>query len=196
MKGFKDKYMEENKILQDCDWKYSSEKMKVYHDTRWCNPVHDDKELFAMLILEGAQAGLSWSTIIDREENYRKAFEGFDPEKIAGYDEAKVSELLMNEGIIRNKLKIRSAIKNASAFLKIEDEFGSFDNYIWGFTGGKVIDNHIKKTEDIPAESKLSRKVSMDLKKRGFTFAGPVIIYSYLEGIGIINDHIETCIFR
>ena len=149
-----------------CGWELSSEKMKAYHDHRWCKPEHDDQELFAMLILEGAQAGLSWSTIINREENYREAFDGFDPKIVASYDAAKMEELMQNAGIIRNRRKIEAAVLNAQAFLKIQKE------------------------------SELSERVSKDLKKRGFRFVGPTIIYSYLQGIGIYNDHLENCDFR
>ena len=179
-----------------CGWELSSEKMKAYHDHRWCKPEHNDQELFAMLILEGAQAGLSWSTIIDREENYRKAFDGFDPRIVAAYDDQKIEELLQDKGIIRNRRKIEAAVSNAGAFLKIREEFGSFDRYIWSFTNGEVIDHHLQSLEDMPAASELSEQVSRDLKKRGFRFVGPTIIYSYLQGIGIYNDHLEGCDFR
>lgn len=182
--------------MNRCGWELSSEKMTAYHDLRWCKPEHRDQELFAMLILEGAQAGLSWATIINREENYRKAFDDFDPKKVAAYDEAKVEELMHNEGIIRNRRKIEAAVSNAKAFLKIQEEFGSFDAYIWGFTDGKFIDHHLKTLEEIPTTSELSEKVSKDLKKRGFRFVGPTIIYSYLQGIGVYNDHLESCDFR
>jgi len=179
-----------------CGWELSSEKMKAYHDYRWCKPEHNDQELFAMLILEGAQAGLSWSSIINREENYRKAFAGFDPQIVAAYDDQKIEELLQDKGIIRNRRKIEAAVLNARAFLKIQEEFGSFDRYIWSFTNGEVIDHHLKSIEDMPATSELSEQVSKDLKNRGFRFVGPTIIYSYLQGIGIYNDHLEGCDFR
>lgn len=179
-----------------CGWELSSDKMMAYHDKRWCKPEHDDRELFAMLILEGAQAGLSWATIINREDHYREAFDGFDPKVVAAYDETKIEELMQNKGIIRNRLKIRAAVSNAKAFLKVQEEFGSFDAYIWSFTNGQTIDHHLKRAEDMPATSDLSEKVSKDLKKRGFKFVGATIIYSYLQGIGIYNDHIESCDFR
>ena len=179
-----------------CGWEFSSDKMKAYHDNRWCKPEHDDRELFAMLILEGAQAGLSWSTIINREDNYRRAFDGFDPGVVASYDDQKIEELMHDEGIIRNRLKIMSVITNAQKFLDIQQEFGSFDNYIWSYTDGQVIDHHLQKLEDMPATSELSEKISKDLKKRGFKFVGPTIIYSYLQGIGIINDHLDSCCYR
>ena len=182
-----------------CEWgnmSKISKKMLNYHDKRWCKEVHNDQELFAMLILEGAQAGLSWNTIIEKEENFREAFDQFDPKIVSEYDKDKIEELMNNEGIIRNRRKIEAAINNAKAFLKIQKEFGSFDKYIWGFTDGKVIDHHLKTFKDMPTKSKLSEKISKDLKKRKFKFVGPVIIYSYLQGIGIINDHLETCDFR
>lgn len=179
-----------------CGWELSYDKMIAYHDHRWCKPEHDDQELFAMLILEGAQAGLSWATIINREDNYRKAFDGFDPKIVASYDNEKIEALMQDEGIIRNRRKILAAVSNAKAFLKIQEEFGSFDKYIWGFTEGKVIDHHLKTVEETPATSEISEKISKSLKKRGFSFVGPKIIYSYLRGIGIYNDHIESCDFR
>ena len=182
-----------------CEWgdlSKLSEKMLKYHDERWCKEVHNDQELFAMLILEGSQAGLSWNTIIEKEENFREAFDQFDPKLVSEYGKDKIEELMNNEGIIRNRRKIEAAINNAKSFLKIQKEFGSFDKYIWGFTEGKVIDHHLKNFKDMPAKSKLSEKISKDLKKRKFKFVGPIIIYSYLQGIGIINDHLDYCEFR
>ncbi len=173
-----------------------SEKFLLYHDTRWCKPEHNDRELYAMLVLEGMQAGVSWNLILNKEDNFRKAFDGFDPEIVAAYDELKVEELMQNKGIIRNRNKIRAAITNAQAFLKVQEEFGSFDCYIWGFTGGKVIDHHLMDDKDMPAKNELSEQVSKDLKKRGFKFVGPTIVYSYLQGIGVINDHWEYCDYR
>ena len=196
--------MKKNKKLKKdkkkrCEWgdlSKLSEKMLKYHDERWCKEVHNDQELFAMLILEGSQAGLSWNTIIEKEQNYREAFDQFDPKLVSEYGKDKIEELMNNEGIIRNRRKIEATINNAKAFLKIQKEFGSFDKYIWGFTDGKVIDHHLKDFKDMPAKSKLSEKISKDLKKRKFKFVGPVIIYSYLQGIGIINDHLENCDYR
>lgn len=167
-----------------------------YHDTRWCKPEHRDKEQYAMLVLEGMQAGVSWNLILDKEENFRKAFDGFDPEIVASYGETKVEELMQDKGIIRNRNKIKAAITNAQAFLKVQKEFGSFDKYIWGFTDGNVIDHHLLDAKDMPAKDELSERISRDLKKRGFKFAGPTIIYSYLQGIGMINDHMEYCEYR
>ena len=173
-----------------------SEKYIAYHDLRWCKPEHRDRELFAMLVLEGMQAGVSWSLILNKEENFRRAFDGFDPEVVAAYDDAKTEALMQDAGIIRNRRKVEAAITNARAFLKVQEEFGSFDRYIWGFTDGQVIDHHLLDVKDMPAKDALSERVSADLKKRGFKFAGPTIIYSYLQGIGIINDHWEYCDYR
>lgn len=173
-----------------------SEKVLAYHDMRWCKPEHNDRELFAMLVLEGMQAGVSWNLILAKEENFRKAFDGFDPQIVAAYDDARVEELMQDEGIIRNRRKLQSAITNARAFLKVQKEFGSFDKYIWSFTNGKVVDHHLLDVKNMPAKDALSERVSADLKKRGFTFVGPTIIYSYLQGIGIINDHWEYCDYR
>lgn len=173
-----------------------TEKLLIYHDTRWGKPLHDDNELFAMLILEGMQAGVSWNLILEKEDNFRKDFDNFIPEIVAEYDDAKIDELMKDPGIIRNKNKIKSAVTNAKAFLKIQQEFGSFDSYIWGFTDGKVIDHHLKDQSEMPAKDELSEEVSKDLKKRGLKYVGPVIIYSYLQGIGVINDHCEYCDYR
>ena len=185
-----------------CGWvsgegqRHISEESLRYHDTRWCKPEHRDQELFAMLVLEGMQAGVSWDIILRKECNFRKAFDGFDPQTVADYDEVKIGELLQDAGIIRNRRKIEAAVTNARAFLKVQEEFGSFDRYIWGFTDGKIIDHHLSDMRDMPAKDELSERISGDLKKRGFKFVGPVIIYSYLQGIGVINDHWEYCDFR
>lgn len=176
--------------------RHVSEKAILYHDTRWCKPEHEDKELYAMLVLEGMQAGVSWDLILNKEDNFRKAFDGFEPEIVAAYDEAKIEELMQNAGIIRNRNKIKAAITNAQAFLRVQGEFGSFDKYIWGFTDGKVIDHHLQDCRDMPAQNDLSEKISKDLKKRGFKFVGATIIYSYLQSIGVINDHWEYCEYR
>ena len=173
-----------------------SETYLRYHDTRWCKPEHRDQELFAMLILEGMQAGVSWNLILNKEENFRKAFDAFDPAIVAAYDEAKVEALMQDEGIIRNRNKIKAAITNARAFLQVQAEFGSFDRYIWGFTEGKVIDHRLQDVKDMLANDALSERVSKDLKRRGFKFVGPVIVYSYLQGIGVINDHWVGCEYR
>ena len=168
----------------------------AYHDTRWCKPEHRDQELFAMLVLEGMQAGVSWNLILNKEDNFRRAFDGFDPAIVAAYGDDKLEELMQDAGIIRNRQKLRSAIHNAHAFLKVQKEFGSFDAYIWSFTDGKVIDHHLLDGADMPAKDELSERVSKDLKKRGFKFVGPTTVYSYLQGIGVINDHWEYCDYR
>ena len=164
-----------------------------YHDEEWGVPVHDDRKHFEFLILEGAQAGLSWSTILNRREGYRKAFADFDPEMVAQYDEKKYEELLQDVNIIRNKLKIKSAINNAQRFLEVQQEFGSFNTYIWGFTDGNPVINSWTKMSDIPARTELSDRISQDLKKRGFNFVGSTIIYAHLQATGIVNDHEVSC---
>ncbi len=176
-----------------CDWGFRTQEDIDYHDHRWCRVVHDDQEQFAMLCLEGMQAGLSWSIILKREKEIRRAFDQFDLNRILAYDEAKIAELKQNPNIIRHELKIRAVIKNAAAFRAVQEEFGSFDRYIWSFTDGQVIMHHPHHMEELPAENELSQRISRDLKKRGFSFVGPVIIYSYLQAIGIINDHLEGC---
>ena len=170
-----------------CKWVSDDEVYIQYHDQEWGIPTHDDRELFEMLVLESFQAGLSWITILKKRKNFKKAFDDFDVEKVACYDDFKVEELLSNEGIIRHKGKITSAINNAKVFIEIQKEFGSFDEYIWGFTSGEII-----KAEYL-TESDLSKRISKDLKKRGMRFVGPTIIYSYLESIGIIDNHEENC---
>ncbi|MBF0707275.1 DNA-3-methyladenine glycosylase I [Alkalihalobacillus hwajinpoensis] len=179
--------------MNRCAWVNEEEIYKEYHDHEWGVPVYDDQKLFEMLILEGAQAGLSWITILKRRENYRAAFDQFIVEKVATYDEDKIQELLHNEGIIRNKLKVRGTVKNAKAFMEIQEEFGSFSSYIWCFTQDTPIINDWKSIEEVPAETELSKKISKDMKKRGFTFVGPVIIYSFLQAVGLVNDHTTDC---
>ncbi len=164
-----------------------------YHDKEWGIPVHDDKVLFEFLILEGAQAGLSWSTVLKKRENYRKAFDNWDFYKIAKYREKKEKELLQNEGIIRNRLKIKSTINNAKVFIRIISEFGSFDKYIWGFVNGKPIINMFKSMSEIPASTEVSDKISKDLKKRGMNFVGSTIIYAFMQAVGMVNDHEISC---
>ena len=173
-----------------------SEKVLLYHDTRWGKPEHRDAELYAMLVLEGMQAGVSWNLILEKEENFRRAFEGFDPARVARYGEEKIAQLMQEKGIIRNRKKIQSAIANARAFCRVQEEFGSFDAFIWSFTGGATVDHHLADISDMPARDALSERVSAELKRRGFTFVGPVIVYSYLQGIGVINDHWEHCDYR
>ena len=164
-----------------------------YHDTEWGVPNHDDRHLFEMLVLEGAQAGLSWSTVLNKRENYRKAFDHFDAEKIARYNAKKVRALLKDAGIIRNRLKVGSAIKNAKAFLKVRDEFGTFDAYIWQFIGGKPKQNRWRTFKEIPARTVESDAMSKDLKKRGFNFVGSTICYAFMQAVGMVNDHPMTC---
>ena len=182
--------MDDGKIR--CDWP-NTELYIRYHDEEWGTPIHDDQKLFEFLILEGAQAGLSWITILKKRENYRKAFDHFNAEKIARYGEKEVNRLLEDPGIIRNKLKIHGAIQNAQAFLKVQDEYGSFDRYLWDFMNGKTIHNQWKTIEEIPAKTNLSDKISKDMKKRGFKFFGSTICYSHMQATGMINDHIVCC---
>lgn len=167
--------------------------MIEYHDSEWGVPVHDDRLLFEFLILEGAQAGLTWLTILQRRENYRKAFGNFDPKKVARYNAAKVKSLLKNEDIIRNRLKIEATVANARAFLAVQEEFGSFDKYIWSFVGGKPLVNARKSMKDLPAMTPEAERMSKDLKKRGFRFVGPTICYAFMQAVGMVNDHTIDC---
>ena len=176
-----------------CPWTGTDSLYIFYHDKQWGVPVFDDAKLFEFLILEGAQAGLSWITILKKRDNYRKCFNGFNPEKVARYDAAKIQSLLNNEGIIRNRLKINAAVTNAKAFLAVQKEFGSFSAYIWQFVDGKPIMNQWKTTGEIPPKTPLSEKMSRDLKKRGFTFVGPTICYAFMQAVGMVNDHIVDC---
>jgi DNA-3-methyladenine glycosylase I len=164
-----------------------------YHDNEWGVPVHDDRLLFEFLILEGAQAGLSWSTILKKRLNYRKAFDQFNAARVAKYGEAKKAELLVNEGIVRNRLKIDSTIDNAKAFLEVQREFGSFDAYIWTFVGGKPLQNRRRQMQDVPASSPESDAMSKDLKRRGFRFVGTTICYAFMQAVGMVNDHLVSC---
>lgn len=176
-----------------CGWCGSDKLYQDYHDTEWGVPVYDDEKMFEFLILEGFQAGLSWITILKRREGFREAFDDFDYNKIAKYEEKKIQALMQDDRIIKNQLKIRSSVTNALAFMEVQKEFGSFCDYLWSFTNGKVIDNKPKELKNIPAQNELSDKISKDLKKRGFKFVGSTIIYAYLQAIGIVNDHIENC---
>jgi len=180
-------------MIKRCKWADFNDAMRKYHDEEWGTPVHDDQILFEFLVLEGAQAGLSWNTILNKRENFRKAFDDFDYEKIAKYNFEKIEKLLNNPGIIRNKLKINSVISNAIAFLEIQEEFGTFDKYIWDFVDHIPLDNKFKTLEDLPAKTKTSELISKDLKKRGFKFVGPTIIYSFMQAVGIVNDHTSDC---
>ncbi len=179
--------------MERCPWPVNDELYIKYHDEEWGVPVHDDRKHFEFLVLEGAQAGLSWSTILKRRENYRKAYDNFDPVKVARYDEAKIKELLANSGIIRNRKKIESSINNAKRFLEVQKEFGSFDKYIWSFVDHKPVINSWKTLSDIPAKTELSDRISKDLKKRGFSFVGSTIIYAHIQAIGLVNDHLVSC---
>jgi len=175
-----------------CPWA-TSEPAITYHDEEWGVPVHDDRVLFEFLILEGAQAGLSWNTILNKRENYRKAFDGFRPEKIARYNKRDVQRLLHNEGIVRNRLKIAATIENAKRFLEVRKEFGSFDTYLWNFVGGTPIQNRWRSLADVPARTAESDAMSRDLLRRGFKFVGSTICYAFMQATGMVNDHLVTC---
>lgn len=176
-----------------CEWVGSSPEMIKYHDTEWGVPNHDDRKLFEFIILDTFQAGLSWAIVLKKRAGFKKAFASFNPRKIAGFDEKKIQELLKDEGIIRNNLKVRGTVKNAKAFLKIQKEFGNFDKYIWQFTNGKTIKNKWTKMSQIPASTKESDEMSKDLKNNGFTFVGTTICYAFMQGAGMINDHTTNC---
>ena len=176
-----------------CGWCGADPLYVAYHDEEWGVPVYDDQTLFEFLILEGAQAGLSWSTILKKREGYHRAFDGFDVEKVARYDGIKISALLTDPGIVRNQLKIGSAVTNAQAFLKIRDEWGSFSDYIWSFVDGRPIQNSWRSLAEIPAKTPLAEALSKDLKKRGFRFVGPTIIYAHMQATGMVNDHLVDC---
>lgn len=176
-----------------CKWCLGADIYKKYHDEEWGVPVKDDDTLFEFLILEGAQAGLSWITILNKREGYKAAFDNFDYKKIAQYPEEKVEELMQNPDIVRNRLKIKSTITNAQKFMEVQKEFGSFSNYLWSFVHHQPIQNNIKKLSDIPAKTELSDTISKDLLKRGFKFVGSTIIYAFLQAVGVVNDHVEDC---
>jgi len=180
-------------MLRRCEWAGTDPLYVAYHDQEWGVPVHDDRLLFEFLVLEGMQAGLSWMTILKNRDNFRQALDGFDPAKIATYDETKVAELLNNPGIIRNRMKIRATIDNARSFLKVQEEFGSFDAYLWQFVGGRPIVNTWKSMHEIPAQSEEAVQMSKDLVRRGFRFVGPTICYAHMQATGMINDHVVNC---
>lgn len=182
--------------MKRCDWCLGNKLYEDYHDLEWGVPCYDDKKLFEFLVLESAQAGLSWITILKKRENYRKAYDGFDVEKIVKYDEAKILELLNNAGIIRNRLKISASIHNAKLFIEIQKEFGSFSNYLWGFVGGTPIDNKIDTLAQIPVNTEISDALFKDMKKRGFKFLGSTTLYAYMQSMGLVNDHLIDCDFR
>lgn len=182
--------------INRCAWCEKDDLYRDYHDNEWGKPVYEDDLLFEFLILETFQAGLSWYTVLTKRENFRKAFDNFDYKKIAKYNESKVEELLQNEGIIRNKLKVKATISNAIAFMEVQKEFGSFSKYIWNFVDGKPIDNKPKTLKDVPATTPLSDAVSKDLKKRGFKFVGSTVMYAHMQATGMVNDHVEDCFVR
>lgn len=182
-----------NMEKQRCTWPNGKENDIIYHDNEWGVPLHDDRKLFEFIILDGFQAGLSWSTILNKRENFRKAFDNFDANIIAKYNEEKVQSHLQDKGIIRNKLKIRAAISNAKCFLEIQNEYGSFDKYIWQFTNGKTIQNKWKTMSEIPVSTPESDAMSKDLKKRGFKFVGTTICYAFMQAAGMVNDHLVSC---
>ncbi len=178
---------------QRCTWPGESELMIEYHDKEWGRPRHDDKQHFEFLILEAAQAGLSWMTVLKRRQGYRRAFANYDWKKVAKYDKKKVNQLLQDPGIIRNRMKVEAAVHNAKLFMDVQKEFGSFDKYIWSFVGGKPIVNRHQSSKTIPATSKQSDELSKDLKKRGFKFVGSTVIYAHMQAVGMVNDHLDSC---
>lgn len=180
-------------MRQRCAWAGSDPLYVAYHDREWGRPVRDDRVLFEFLILEGAQAGLSWITILRKREAYRKAFDGFDPRKVARYTPARVARLMRNEGIVRNRLKLESTISNARAFLAVQQEFGSFSRYLWDFVGGKPLVNRPRGMKQVPARTALSDRISKDLQQRGFRFVGSTIVYAYLQAVGVVDDHVDDC---
>lgn len=179
--------------MERCGWAVSNPLEREYHDKEWGVPQHDDRMLFEMLTLEGAQSGLSWSTILAKREGYKKAFDQFNAKKIAKYDDKKVEELVQDERIVRHKLKIQATINNAKCFLEIQKEFGSFDAYIWSFVEGKPIINQWQVMSDVPSSTKESEAMSKDLKKRGFKFVGPTTCYAFMQAVGMVNDHLVSC---
>lgn len=178
---------------QRCAWCGDDPLYIAYHDTEWGVPVYDDQTLFEFLLLETFQAGLSWITILRKRENFREAFDGFNYKKIAQYNQNKIDSLLTNTGIIRNKLKVKSAVSNAQSFMKVQEEFGSFSTYIWGFVNGKPIQNELKSLKNAPANTPLSDTISKDLKKRGFKFVGSTVVYAHMQATGMVNDHVTSC---
>ena len=191
-KFYKTEYTMKKDDRERCSWA-TTELYKEYHDEEWGKPVHDDRKLFEMLVLEGMQAGLSWLTILNKRAAFKEAFNEFDYQKIALYDETKIDELMQNPNIVRYRLKIKSTITNAQQFIKIQEEYGSFDKFIWSYVKNRPIHNHFKSEADIPATTPLSDRISKDLKKRGFKFVGSTIIYAYMQAIGIVNDHVKGC---
>ncbi|MCG8451205.1 MAG: DNA-3-methyladenine glycosylase I [Pirellulales bacterium] len=180
---------------QRCEWVQSEvdPRYLAYHDEEWGVPVHEDRKHFEFLILEGAQAGLSWWTVLRKREGYRKAFADFDPAKVARFTDKRVAKLLENPGIIRNRLKVNAAVTNARAFLAVQEEYGGFDDYVWDFVGGRPLQNRWRKLQDLPATTKESDALSKDLKRRGFKFVGSTIVYAHMQAVGMVNDHLVTC---
>ena len=178
---------------QRCDWGTNDPLYQAYHDEEWGVPLRDDRALFEFLILEGAQAGLAWITVLRKRDRYRKVFSGFDPAKVARFRPEKIERLLVDPGIIRNRLKVEGAVRNAKVFLKVQKEFGSFSEYIWSFVGNKPKQNRFKSMSEMPAESEISRAMGKDLKRRGFTFVGPTICYAFMQAVGMVNDHVTAC---
>lgn len=190
----KDKRKWRNQMTR-CDWAQKALEID-YHDQEWGKPKYDDAILFEMLILEGMQAGLSWSTILVKRENYRKALDGFDPQKIKDYNQDKLDSLLQDAGLIRNRLKMRAIVKNAKAFIQVQAEFGSFSNYLWQYVSGHPIQHDYQTLSDVPASNDISEQMSQDMKKRGFSFVGPTICYAYMQSVGLGNDHLVSCDYR
>ena len=180
-------------MINRCAWAGTEPLYVAYHDQEWGVPLHDDRLLFEFLILDGMQAGLSWHIILKKRDNFRKAFSGFDPGRVARYDERKIQSLLKDPGIVRNRLKIRATVHNARRFLAVQKEFGSFDAYLWKFVGGRPVHNHWKRLGQIPASTPLSDRVSRDLKSRGFKFTGTTVVYAHLQAVGVVNDHLADC---
>ncbi|WP_167619649.1 DNA-3-methyladenine glycosylase I [Maribellus sediminis] len=180
-------------MCERCNWSTSNELMIKYHDEEWGVPLHDDQKLFEFFVLEGFQAGLSWQIVLNKRENFRRAFDHFDPEMVARYDDKKLEELVEDKSIIRNKQKIAACVNNAQRFLEIQKEFGSFDRYIWGFVDYKPIVNEFKSLKELPAKTELSDRISADLKKRGFKFVGSTVIYAHMQATGMVNDHLVHC---
>ena len=180
-------------MIKRCKWAGTDPLMIAYHDQEWGTPLHDDRRLFEFLILEGAQAGLSWMTILKKRDNFRQALDGFDPDRVAGYGDEKIALLLQDKGIIRNRLKLKAAVANAQAFLEVQAEFGSFDKYIWQFVDHEPVQNHWKSMKEIPAKTPASEAMSKDMKKKGFRFVGPTICYAFMQAVGMVNDHTVSC---
>lgn len=178
---------------QRCHWACKTAEERAYHDTEWGTPLHDDQGLFEFLVLEGAQAGLNWITILRKRPRYREVFDGFDPRRVAGYGDADTSRLMADPGIVRNRLKVEAAVINARCFLSVQERFGSFDAYLWRFVDGNPIQNAWRQHADLPAETEISRSMSKDLRKRGFKFVGPTICYAFMQAVGMVNDHTVGC---